>query len=250
MAIETGLSGRTVLITGAGRNIGYLAALAYAREGANLALCTRSSMEQLDRVADEARGLGARVMTGQCDVADARAVGEFVARAAAEFGAVDVAVNNAVYRSEHENKGFLDQPEDAWRRNLQVNLEGPYNVCRAVLPLMKERRWGRIVSFSGATAYLGAGAGRAAVRLGVVGLTRGIAREFGAFNVTANCIGPSTVETRRDGASARKGVRDNQPIQRLARPEEIVALMVYLSSENAGFITGQSYLINGGSYFL
>ncbi len=250
MAIDTGLKGRTVLITGAGRNIGRLAALAYAREGANLAICTRSSMERLDRVAEEARGLGARVMTGQCDVADARAVGEFVAGAESEFGAIDVAINNAVYRSGHENKGFLEQPDEAWRRNLQVNLEGPYNICRAVLPLMKERQWGRIISFSGATAYLGAGAGRAAVRLGVVGLTRGIAREFGAYNITANCIGPSTVETQRDEASPRKGMRDNQPIKRLARPEEIVALMIYLSSENAGFITGQSYLINGGSYFL
>ena len=196
MAIETGLRGRTILITGAGRNIGRLAALAFAREGTNLAICTRSSMEALDRVADEARALGARVMARQCDVSDAQAVEAFVEKARAEFGAVDVAINNAVYRSEAESKGFLDQPLEAWRRNLQVNLEGPYNVCRAVLPLMKEGRWGRIISFSGATAYLGAGAARAAVRLGVV------------------------------------------------------ALMVYLASENAGFITGQCYAINGGAYFL
>lgn len=250
MAIDTGLKGRTVLITGAGRNIGRLAALAYAGEGANLAICTRSSVESLERVAEEARALGARVMTGQCDVADASAVDAFVGRALREFGAVDVAVNNAVYRAPDENAGFLEQSREGWRRNFEVNLEGPCNVCRAVLPSMKERRWGRIINFSGATAYLGAGVSKAVVRLGVVGLARGIAREFGAYNITANCIGPSSVETGRDGAAPRKGVRASQPIQRLGRPEEIVALMVHLSSENAGFITGQCYLINGGSYFL
>jgi len=250
MSIETGLKGRTVLITGAGRNIGRLAALAYAREGANLAICTGSSMEKLERVAEEIRGLGARVVAGRCDVSDARAVGAFVEQARDEFGAVDVAINNAVYRSADEGAGFLDQPAEVWRRNLEVNLEGPYNVCRAVLPLMKERGWGRIINFSGATAYLGAGVAKAVVRLGVVGLARGIAREFGAYNITANCIGPSTVETGRDGPAPRKGVRSTQPIQRLGKPEEIVALMLHLSSENAGFITGQCYLINGGSYFL
>lgn len=250
MAIDTGLKGRTVLITGAGRNIGRLAALAYAREGANLAICTRSSMENLERVAAEIRGLGARVVAGQCDVSDARAVDVFVERARNEFGTIDVAINNAVYRAPNEGAGFLDQPPEVWRRNLEVNLEGPYNVCRAVLPLMRERGWGRIINFSGASAYLGAGVGKAVVRLGVVGLARGIAREFGPYNITANCIGPSTVETERDGPASRKGVRSTQPIQRLGRPEEIVALMVHLSSENAGFITGQCYLINGGSYFL
>jgi 3-oxoacyl-[acyl-carrier protein] reductase len=250
VAIETGLAGRTVLITGAGRNIGRLAALAFAREGAHLALCTRASLETLENVAREARALGARVLVGQCDVSDSGAVSAFVARARDEFGAVDVAVNNAVYRSADERKGFLEEPDDAWRRNFAVNLEGPRNVCRAVLPLMKERQWGRIVNFSGATGYLGAGVGRAAVRMGVVGLTRGVAREFGAFNITANCIGPSTVATERDEAAPRKGVRDTQPIRRLAQPEEIAALVVYLASENAGFITGQSYLVNGGSYFL
>jgi 3-oxoacyl-[acyl-carrier protein] reductase len=250
MAIQTGLGGRTVLITGAGRNIGRLAALAYAREGANLALCTRANMEPLERVAEEARALGARVVTRQCDVSDAQAVGAFVQAARAELGTVDVAINNAVYRSANDASALLEQPPEVWRRNVEVNLEGPYNVCRAVLPLMQARGWGRIINFTGATAYLGVGVAKAAVRLGVVGLTRGIAREFGAHNITANCVGPSTVETHRDASAPRKGVRATQPIQRLAKPEEIVALLLYLSSENAGFITGQSYLVNGGNYFL
>jgi len=207
-------------------------------------------MDELDRVAAEIRGLGAAVVAGQCDVTDPGAVQAFVGKACAAFGAVDVAVNNAVYRGEAENLGFLDQPDAEWRRNLEVNLEGPCNVCRAVLPVMKSRRWGRIISFSGATALLGAGVSKAVVRMGIVGMTRGIAREFGPDNITANCIAPSTIATERDGAAPRKGARASQPIQRLGKPEEIVALIVYLASENAGFITGQCYPVNGGSYFL
>jgi len=207
-------------------------------------------MDDLQRVAGEIRAVGARVVADRCDVTHPAAVRAFVDRACAAFGAVDVAVNNAVYRGEAENLGFLEQPDAEWRRNMEVNLEGPCNVCRAVLPVMKARQWGRIISFSGATALLGAGVSKAVVRMGIVGMTRGIAREFGPYNITANCIAPSTIETERDGASPRKGVRASQPIQRLGRPQEVVALIVYLASENAGFITGQCYPINGGSYFL
>lgn len=246
----TSLKGRTVLITGASRNIGRLAALEFAREGANLAICTSARVDELQRVAEEARGLGARVVADRCDVTDAVAVRAFVETACAALGGIDVAVNNAVYRGESESRGFLEQPHAEWRRNLEVNLEGPCNVCRAVLPVMKARRWGRIISFSGATALLGAGVAKAVVRMGVVGMTRGIAREFGPYNITANCIAPSTIEMERDGAAPRKGARATQPIQRLGKPEEVVALIVYLASENAGFITGQCYPINGGSYFL
>lgn len=246
--METGLKGRTVLITGASRNIGRVTALAFAREGANLALCTRSKMDELKAVEREVRAAGARALAARCDVADAAAVGEFMERVCAEFGGVDVAVNNAVYRA--EGGGFLEQSFEKWARNIEVNLNGPYHICRAVLPGMIERRWGRIVNFSGIAPFLGHGVAKSTVKTGIIGFTRGIAAEFARHNVTANCIGPGTIAVERDAFQNDKGLRPTQPVRRLGKPEEIAELCVYLASEQAGFITGQCYLANGGMYFL
>lgn len=245
--METGLKGKAVVITGASRNMGRLAALAYAREGANLAICTSSKMTELRQVADELRGLGAKVVAEQCDVADPAAVSRFVKTARGELGSIDVVLNNAVYRGEGS---FLEQSDEAWQRNVAVNLDGPRNILRAVLPGMIERKWGRIINFSGIAPYLGVGAAKAMAKLGIVGFTRGIAREFGEHNITANCIGPGTIDVERDAFQMNKGLRPMQPIRRLGKPEEVVSLMVYLASENAGFITGQCYLVNGGMYML
>ena len=245
--METGLKGKTVLITGASRNMGRLAALAYAREGANLAICTSSKMTELRQVADELRALGAKVVAEQCDVADAAAVQRFVKLVRGELGSIDVVLNNAVYRAEGS---FLEQSDDAWIRNMEVNLTGPRNICRAVLPVMIERKWGRIINFSGIAPFLGVGVAKAMAKLGIIGLTRGLAREFAEHNITANCIGPGTIEVERDAFQMNKDLRPTQPIRRLGKPQEVVSLMVYLGSEDAGFITGQCYLVNGGMYFL
>ena len=244
--MDTGLKGRTVLVTGASRNMGRLAALAFAREGANLAICTSSRMSELNQVADEARALGARVVTARCDITDDKAVSAFVAGTRAEFGRVDVAVNLAGYRCEEP---FLEETHEAWHRNIGVNLTGPYHVFRHVLPLMMERRWGRIINTSGVAPYLGAGAAKSMVKLGIVGFTRGIAREFGEYNITANCFGPGQIARAPEAAMKEKPMRAGQALRRKGTPEEAISLIVYLSSEGAGFITGQCYLVNGGAYF-
>lgn len=244
--MDTGLKGKNVLITGASRNMGRLAALEFAREGANLAICTSSKMKELNAVAEELRALGAKVVAVQCDVADARAVAAFVKQAHDALGSIDVAINNAVHRAEAD---FLAESDEVWERNLAVNLTGPRNICRAVLPGMAQRKWGRIINFSGIAPFLGIGPAKAAVKLGIVGFTRGIAREFAVHNVTANCIGPGVFDVERDAFQREKPLPPAQPIRRLGKPEECASLMVYLASENAGFITGQCYLMNGGLYF-
>ena len=245
--MDTGLKGKTVLITGASRNMGRFAALAFAREGANLALCTSRKMKELGAVAEEARALGVRVVAEQCDVTDGAAVAAFVRHTREKLGGVDVAVNVAGFRNEAK---FLEGSLEEWTRNIDVNLTGPFNVCRSVIPLMIERRWGRIINLSGVAPYLGGGAAKAMVKLGIVGFTRGLAREFAEHNITANCIGPGTIgRGERDTHESEKELRPWQPIRRTGRPEEVTALMLHLASENAGYITGQCYLINGGAYF-
>jgi len=244
--LETGLKGKNVLITGASRNMGRLAAIQFAQEGANLAICTSTKMKELNAVAEEIRGLGVKVFAAQCDVADRRAVEVFVDQAVRTLGSIDVAINNAVHRAEGD---FLTESDEVWERNLAVNLTGPRNICRAVLPSMIERKWGRIINFSGIAPFLGHGPAKAAVKLGIVGFTRGIAREFAVHNVTANCIGPGVFDVERDAFQRDKPLRPEQPIRHLGKPEECTSLMLYLASEGASFITGQCYLVNGGLYF-
>ncbi len=248
--METGLKGKTVLITGASRNVGRDAAVAFAREGANLALCTSSKMEGLEETARLARAQGAEVLTHQCDVSDRAGVAGFVEAARKKFGGVDVAVNNAVYRTDTKDQGFLEQTFESWQRNIEVNITGPYHICRNVLPLMKARGWGRIVNFSGIAPFLGHGAPKAMAKVAIVGFTRGLATEFAPFGITANCIGPGTIGTERETHLTEKKLHDVQPVRRLGHSGEVAELAVYLSSEQAAFITGQCYLINGGLFYL
>ena len=248
--METGLKGKTVLITGASRNVGRDAAVAFAREGANLALCTSSKMEGLEETARLARAPGAEVLTHQCDVSDRAGVAGFVEAARKKFGGVDVAVNNAVYRTDTKDQGFLEQTFESWQRNIEVNITGPYHICRNVLPLMKARGWGRIVNFSGIAPFLGHGAPKAMAKVAIVGFTRGLATEFAPFGITANCIGPGTIGTERETHLTEKKLHDVQPVRRLGNSGEVAELAVYLSSEQAAFITGQCYLINGGLFYL
>lgn len=245
--MDTGLKGKTVLITGASRNIGADAVLAFAREGANLAICTSSKIERLNEVAEKARQLGAKVVAEQADVANGTSVKKFVDKAVAELGTVHVAINNAVDRG--AEGGFLTVSDEAWESSFRVNLGGPRNVCRNVLPLMMKQKWGRIINFSGVDPFLGGSVTKGMAKLGIIGFTRGLAREFGEHDITANCIGPGTIDVERDAFQKPKGLKPQQPIRRLGKPREIVSLMVYLASEDAGYITGQAYLANGGLYF-
>ena len=245
--MDTGLKGRTVLITGASRNLGSAAALAFAGEGANLAICTSAKMKELNEVADQARKLGVKVVAEKCDVTDSGAVAAFVKKTRDQLGGVDVAVNIAGFRAESP---LLKTSWEEWTRAIDVNLSGPFHVCRNVLPIMMERKWGRIINISGVSPYTGGGATKAMVKLGIVGFTRGLAREFAPHNITANCIGPGTIgRAEKDERESEKSVKTTQPIQRKGRPEEVTSLMLHLASVNSGYTTGQCYLVNGGMYF-
>ena len=245
--MDTGLKGRNVLITGASRNMGSAAALAFAGEGANLALCTSAKMTELSRVSDDAARLGVKVVAEKCDVTDRAAVASFVKTARDALGSVDVVINIAGYRAESP---FLETSFEEWNRAIDVNLTGPYYVCQQAIPLMIERGWGRINNISGISPYLGGGATKGMVKLGIVGFTRGLAKEFAKHGITANCIGPGAIaRAERDPGDHERELRPSQPVRRLGRAEDCTALMLHLAGEHAGFITGQCYLVNGGRYF-
>lgn len=243
--MDTGLKGQTVLITGASRNMGSAAALGFAREGANLAICTSKRMTELNAVAEEARAMGVRVLAMQCDVTDRAAVQRFVAETKKTFGGVEVVINLAGDRHEMP---FLDQTMEDWEANIALNLTAPFHVCQEVVPMMIGKKYGRIINIAGVSPYIGGPPAKTMVKLGVVGFTRGLAKEFAPFNITANCVGPGGIE-RTDLDPSEK----NKPLPpgeiRKGTAEEAISLMIYLASNKAGFITGQCYLANGGRYF-
>lgn len=244
--MDMGLHGKTVLITGASRNMGRAAALAFAAEGANLALCTSSRIAQQDAIADEARQHGVKVASVKCDITDATQVADFVSRSAKELGSMDVVVNVAGYRAEAP---FLEETLENWNKAIAVNLTGPFNICRNALPHMIERKWGRIINISGVAPYIGGPAAKSMVKLGIVGMTRGLAKEFGPHGITANCVGPGAIARESELPGQERPIRFPLPLVRKGTASEVVSTVVYLASENAGYITGQCYMVNGGAYF-
>lgn len=245
--MHTGLEGRTVIISGASRNIGARAAELFAEEGCNLALCTSSKMDGLAATAEACEKAGAKVLTMQVDVSQEDQVNDFIAAAAKEFGRIDVQVNNAVFRSEGD---LLTMEVDNWKRNIEVNIDGPFYMCRAAVPHMIERKWGRIINFSGHSPYIGHFPGKSMAKIAIVGFTRGVANEVGKHNITANCIAPGHIDVERDAfQTPGKDVLPTQPIQTSGTCDTIANMMLLLAAESSFYITGQCYHANGGSYY-
>ncbi|MFQ6030359.1 MAG: SDR family NAD(P)-dependent oxidoreductase, partial [Dehalococcoidia bacterium] len=212
--MNTGLEGKVVLVTGATRNHGRASALAFAEEGANLLLCTRQSIDLLEETAQLASKFGVRVETGQCDVADEAQVEAFVNMGLAEFGRIDVLVNNAAWRARGE---LLSISSEDWAAAMAVNLHAPFLTCKAVVPGMVEQRWGRIINYSGIAPFRGA-SGQGTLKMACEGLTRAIASEYGKYNITANCIGPGSIAVARtpgqEGGPAERSMALDIPIPR------------------------------------
>lgn len=219
------LEGKVALITGAGRGIGRAVALAYAREGASLALCSRTKEELL--AADEAvRDQGAAALSETCDVSQAREVESFVERAIGAFGRIDVLVNNAGVA--HRAAPLLELSLDEWESVLATNLRGAWLLARAVIPRMLRQRRGSVINVSswlGRDALTGYGA-YGVSKWGLEGLTRYLALELKSARVRVNSVSPGYVATKMTD-------------YRGGKPEDVVDLFVYLASDASASLTGQ-----------
>jgi 3-oxoacyl-[acyl-carrier protein] reductase len=247
--MDTGLAGKVVLITGATRNHGRASALAFAQEGAHLLICTRCSMDLLEETAALAAKSDVRVLTDRCDVTDEGQVNAFVQKGLAEFGRIDVVVNNAGWRA---RGALLDITSESWNATLATNLHAPFLMCKAVMPSMVAHRWGRVINYSGIASFRGASG--ASAKMACEGFTRGLANAYGKYHITANLIGPGSIAVdRTPGQEIPAGqgtATDDIPIPRQGVVDECTSLVVFLASEQASYITGQTYLVNGGAYFL
>ena len=249
------LKGKTALITGASRNIGRAIALAFAAEGADLALNTRVNKDELEAVATECAKSGVRAMPILGDIADAGAVDAMVKEASARLGSIDVLVCNAAIRP---HKALTETSLEDWHRVLAVNLHSAFYLTRAAVPVMKERGRGSIIAIGGQSNLTGRPntAAVTAAKTGLLGLVRALAAELGPFGIRANMVIPGFIDTERRYADwypefrqAPPGAPEQLkqiPLGRLGRPEDIADACVFLASDASSYVTGDTIRVMGG----
>ena len=250
---------RTALITGAGKGIGEAIALALAAQGLRVALAARTPAD-LERVAGRIRAAGGTALPVVCDVTKVDSITGAVAAAVEAFGPITVLVNNAGAAGSHK---FLGHDDRLWQYMLDINLTSVYQVTKAVVPMMVAARWGRIINVASIASKVGGKyvAAYTAAKHGVLGLTRALAAEFVAYNITANAICPGYVDTPmtdqavaniaaytgRSAAEARATLEHISPQNRLITVEEVAAVAVLLAGDSARGINGQAINIDGGA---
>lgn len=244
------LTGKTALVTGASRGIGPHLASAVARRGMNLVLTGRSGPE-LEAVAADQRKHGVRVVTVVADLLDDDARTLVIGATEREFGGVDVLVNNA--GGFPKIKATEDIDDEEWEQILRFNLSSTFLCSKAVLPIMKRQRSGRIINMSSVVARgapVTVTSHYAASKAAILGFTRHLAREVGGDGITVNAVAPGTVATER-WKSLRtpeqiEKITASIPLRRPSEPEEIAEIVLFLASEPAAYITGATLDINGG----
>lgn len=269
------LKGRVAMVTGGASGMGRAMALAFAREGANLAIgsLTRKTgraipgeitnllePDMLDQAKNEIEAAGVSCLAMELDVTSASSVNTFVQKTVERFGQIDILANAAGMTCEQR----IDGHDDAlWQRVIDVNLTGTYLCIKAVLPIMKKNRWGRIINISSTAAHVGSPTNGAycAAKAGVLGLTRCVALEGAEFGISANAICPAWVNTafgrqwmadlaESEKASAEAKIREiteSYPQKRLITPEEIGHLALFLALEESFGISGQDITVSGAA---
>ena len=242
------LSGRVAVVTGSGRNIGRAIALALAQAGAAVVVNARSSIAEADAVGEEIRRAGGRAAVILADVSDPKAAAALIDGSVGAFGRIDVLVNNAAVRKETD---FANLHYAEWREIVSTILDSAYLCTHAALPHLIASGAGAIVNIGGLSSFTGA-AGRAhviAAKAGLVGLTRALAHDLARYGITANCVAPGMIDTSRaSGKEPAHHARHAPLAGRRGRPEEIAALVRFLSGPNARYITGQTIHANGGLF--
>jgi 3-oxoacyl-[acyl-carrier protein] reductase len=244
------LEGKVAIVTGAGRNIGRAIAVMLADIGASVVINVRSNRAEADAVAAEIEAAGGKALVHIGDVADAKAMQAMADAGLARFGRIDILVNNAALRRE---KSFAEMDYAEWREILAVTLDGAFHCTKACLPALRESGAGTIVNIGGLSAHTGA-RNRAHVitaKAGVVGLTRALANDLAADGITVNCVVPGLIGTPRPKGQPEPAHHlTHQTLTGVrGKPDDVAAVVRFLCSPAARYVTGQALHANGGAYF-
>jgi 3-oxoacyl-[acyl-carrier protein] reductase len=244
------LRGKVAVITGSGRGIGFATALALAKEGVKVVIndinpaAVQKASESLQQAGHSALGIVG-------DVCNPEQVQALADRTVREFGGIDILVNNAGFT---RDKYLTKMPTEDWDAVVDTILKGAFYCTKAALPSMMERRWGRVINIS-SRAHLGnpGQTNYSAAKAGLIGFTKALAFEQGKFNITANAIAPGFIETDLIRAlttyeTLRENALDRQPVPRMGAVEDIANAVLFLASERASFITGETLHVTGGRY--
>jgi|SRR5690242_11398622 3-oxoacyl-[acyl-carrier protein] reductase len=259
--METGLKDKVVLLTGSSEGIARAAAERFAAEGARLAMCSRNEFK-IRKAVEEIRARHASEIVDEAiDVTNFESIQRFVKRVAEHFGRIDVCLANS---GGPPAKNFLSTELDEWRKNVDLIFLSVVNLAKAVIPYMQKAGGGRFIAIT-STSVKGSIPDLVmsnAIRPAVVGLLKSLSAEFGKYNITCNNVAPGYTATERLNELA--GTRalaanvtigeihqrwsEETPLRRLARPEEVADAIVWLASDQASYVTGQTILVDGGRY--
>ena len=241
--------GKNIIVTGATRGIGLTIAEAFAKQGANVAICgTRE--DAVNKAAENLAAFGGKVLGRAVNISRAQESDAFVADVVKEFGSLDVLVNNAGITKDNL---AVRMTEEDWRAVIDVNLTGTFFMSKAALKVMFKKRAGNVVNISSVVGEMG-NAGQAnyvASKAGIIGLTKTLAKEFGSRNIRVNAVAPGFVRTAMTDAlpqDVKEKALENVPLKRFAETQDIAKAVLFLASEDASYITGHILSVNGGLY--
>lgn len=249
--VETSTKGRVALVTGASRGIGRAIALAFAHSGIDVVVAYHQKRESAEAVAQAIRTLGRRSLAARVDIAGRDCVRQLVHLTKATFGRIDILVNNAGIL---QQKPFLEISEEDWDRMLDVNLKGSFLCSQEVFPVMQKQGTGRIINIASSGGQMGGplAVHYSASKAAIISLTKSLARIGAPFGILANCIAPGLIDTEMAKGEIHSEVGREKigmiPLRRAGKVEEVAQLAVFLASDGAAYITGQTLNVNGGLY--
>jgi 3-oxoacyl-[acyl-carrier protein] reductase len=246
------LKAKSALVTGGSQGIGAAVALELAREGANICLTYRRHEAEANKYAAEIEQMGRKALALQCDIAVFKEAEGVVKSALAAFGGLEILVNNA---GMNWDGVFWKMSDEQWDRVLEVNLKGYFNFARQIAPFFKDQKYGKIINITSINGLRGkfGQTNYSASKAGIIGFTKALAKELGAFGVNVNAVAPGLIETAMlKDSEARDKIIDlamgESALKRVGQPEDLANLVAFLASDKARHITGEVIKVDGGQY--
>jgi len=246
------LEGKNALVTGGSQGIGAAASLELAREGANVCLTYRKHDVEAKKYADEIREMGRKALAIKCDISSFAEAESVVKKAVDEFGGLDILVNNAGMNWDGVS---WKMSEEQWDRVIEVNLKGYFNFTRQVAPIFKDQKYGKIINITSINGLRGkfGQSNYSASKAGIIGFTKAVAKELGAFSVNVNAVAPGLIETTmlKESDSRDKIIdmaMNEIVLKRVGQPEDLANVVAFLASDKARHVTGEVIKVDGGQY--